>query len=125
MIHILENEWIKIEITDTGAELQRIFHKGNKLEYLWNGDPDFWPRKAPVLFPIVGKLKNNTFIYDGKPYTLPQHGFARDRNFEVVNATDNEVLFRLIQDEETLKNYPFNFILEIHYSIQHYQLEIC
>ncbi|MBC7451226.1 MAG: aldose 1-epimerase family protein, partial [Cytophagales bacterium] len=118
MLHVLQNESIRVEVSAHGAELQSIFHKGHQLEYLWNGDPAVWARKAPVLFPIVGKLKDNQFTYQGKSYTLPQHGFARDRFFQVIHSSDHEITFRLHEDEETLKQYPFAFILDIQYSIK-------
>jgi len=117
MLHVLENEWIKTEISVHGAELQSIFHKQIQLEYLWQGDSSYWPRRAPILFPIVGKLKENIFNYQDKTYSLPQHGFARDKKFEVIHKTTSKIIFRLQSTEETLKQYPFHFILDIGYSI--------
>ena len=124
MLHVLENEWIKTEISVHGAELQSIFHKQIQLEYLWQGDSSYWPRRAPILFPIVGKLKENIFNYQDKTYSLPQHGFARDKKFEVIHKTTNKIIFRLQSTEETLKQYPFHFILDIGYSISESQVII-
>ena len=124
MLHVLENEWIKTEISVHGAELQSIFHKQIQLEYLWQGDSSYWPRRAPILFPIVGKLKENIFNYQDKTYSLPQHGFARDKKFEVIHKTTSKIIFRLQSTEETLKQYPFHFILDIGYSISESQVII-
>lgn len=117
MISILENAFIKVEISTQGAELQSIFNKQSQLEYLWQGDPAVWPRKAPVLFPIVGKVKDNRYTYTGKEYSLPQHGFARDQEFKLVSSTSSAVVYRLQQSEASLKNFPFEFQLDIVYTI--------
>lgn len=117
MISILENAFIKVEVSAQGAELQSIFNKQTQLEYLWQGDPAVWPRKAPVLFPIVGKVKDNRYNYAGKEYNLPQHGFARDQEFKLLSSTPSAVVYRLQQSEESLKNFPFEFQLDIIYTI--------
>ena len=68
------NQILQIEIASKGAELQSIINKETGLEYLWNADPAFWSKKSPVLFPIVGGLKNNTYNYNNKSYQLSRHG---------------------------------------------------
>ena len=90
---ILENEILKVEIASKGAELQSMVHTGFGIEYLWNGDPAFWAKRSPVLFPIVGSLKNNTYFYQGKSYQLPRHGFARDMEFEVEKQSQKVSYF--------------------------------
>lgn len=117
MLHVLENDWLRVEVSAQGAELQSIFHKGHQLEYLWQGEAAYWPRKAPVLFPIVGKLKDNQYLFQGTTYTLPQHGFARDRTFQVMHSSAQNITFRLQHDDETLKHYPFAFTLDIKYTL--------
>jgi galactose mutarotase-like enzyme len=116
-MYILENGILKVEINSKGAELQSLVHTGSGVEYLWNGDPAFWAKRSPVLFPIVGSLKNNTFFHKGKSYQLPRHGFARDREFLVEKQTPKEIIFLLRSDEETMKNYPFQFEFRIRYQI--------
>lgn len=74
----LENEKLRLKMNLTGAELTSVFNKKNKTEYLWQADPQFWGRHAPVLFPVVGRLKDDTFTYQGQSYSLGQHGFARN-----------------------------------------------
>lgn len=115
---IIENNDLRVAIKTHGAELDSIWHKDNRLEYLWQGDAAFWGKKSPILFPIVGTLKDNNFSYEGKKYTLSRHGFARDKTFTVEKHTAKTATFLLISDEETLKNYPFMFAFRIHYALK-------
>ena len=78
----LSNDKISIQIADHGAELISIC--ANETEYLWQADPQFWGRHSPVLFPIVGRVWNNTYRHEGKTYSLGQHGFARDMDFQLT-----------------------------------------
>ncbi|EJM2938639.1 aldose 1-epimerase family protein [Listeria monocytogenes] len=114
----LENEVLLVEMKTAGAELTRIFHKDTGLEYLWNADSKFWGRHSPVLFPTVGRLVEDTYLVDGKPYHLGQHGFARDRDFQVVEQTEKSVRFELDADEDSLAVYPYKFKLSIVYTIE-------
>ncbi|EGF3894375.1 aldose 1-epimerase family protein [Listeria monocytogenes] len=114
----LENEVLLVEMKTAGAELTRIFHKDTGLEYLWNADSKFWGRHSPVLFPTVGRLVEDTYLVDGKPYHLGQHGFARDRDFQVVEQTEKSVRFELDADEDSLAVYPYKFKLSIIYTIE-------
>lgn len=118
MINTLENDFIKIDVSSKGAELQSIYHKKYSIEYLWQGDPFIWPRRAPVLFPIVGKVKNNLYTYNQDSYALPQHGFARDHTFLLFTSTESSCTYRLHHSEKTLKVFPFEFELDIIYSIE-------
>ncbi|EAG9428263.1 aldose 1-epimerase family protein [Listeria monocytogenes] len=114
----LENEVLLVEMKTAGAELTRIFHKDTGLEYLWNADSKFWGRHSPVLFPTVGRLVDDTYLVDGKQYHLGQHGFARDRDFQVIEQTENSVRFELDADEDSLAIYPYKFKLSIIYTIE-------
>ncbi|ELA3158366.1 aldose 1-epimerase family protein [Listeria monocytogenes] len=114
----LENEVLLVEMKTAGAELTRIFHKDTGLEYLWNADSKFWGRHSPVLFPTVGRLVDDTYLVDGKQYYLGQHGFARDRDFQVIEQTENTVRFELDADEDSLAIYPYKFKLSIIYTIE-------
>lgn len=113
----LSNEYLRVVINSKGAELQSIVRKDNELEYLWSGDPAFWGKKSPVLFPIVGGLKNNTYTFRDIPYQLGRHGFARDMEFEVTEHTDAHIVFHLEDSDATRKNYPFAFSFNIRYSL--------
>ena len=105
----LQNEYLSIQIAERGAELCSIMCNGK--EYLWQADPKFWGRHSPVLFPIVGKVWDDVYTVEGKNYPLSQHGFARDMDFELVSQSATEVTYRLMSTEETLKKYPFPFLL--------------
>lgn len=116
-MHTIQNEILSVGIAAKGAELQTITHKENGLSYMWNGDPAFWSKKSPVLFPIVGGLKNNEYHYKGKSYSLGRHGFARDRNFTVTELGEAGIRFTLEADEESRKVYPFDFRFSLVYTL--------
>lgn len=111
-LHTIENEELRVQVSDHGGELCSIVKKATGEEYLWNADKTFWNRHAPVLFPFVGGLKEKTYRYQGKSYTLGQHGFARDKEFELVSNNGTEIWHRLLPDKETRAVYPFDFELE-------------
>lgn len=114
----LENEFLTVEIQEMGAELTRIYDRERKREVLWNGDPAYWKRHSPILFPNVGKTYQNTVRIDGKEYPAPQHGFARDTAFRYVGGDASAAVYRMTSDEETRKRYPFDFELEITYRLE-------
>jgi len=111
----LKNNDLEINVKKAGAELTSIKYKD--YEYLWQADSKFWGRHAPVLFPIVGKLKNNECTIKGEIYSMSQHGFARDMDFEVFAQTEISITFILTNNEETMKKYPYEFELYIKYEI--------
>jgi galactose mutarotase-like enzyme len=113
----IEDQQLRISIHPKGAELQSIYHKGTQTEYMWSGDPAFWGKHSPLLFPIVGTLKGNTYYYDGQSYELPRHGFARDREFAVESQSADAITFLLRSDETSLKVFPFAFELRISYRV--------
>lgn len=113
----LINSDLIVGISEKGAELSSIKSRTNNIEYLWQGNPLFWGRKAPVLFPIVGRLQNDVYELDGKKYHLNQHGFARDYEFKVVRQNETMVSFCLKSDISTRKIYPFDFSLNITYTL--------
>lgn len=117
MNYSLENAFLKITLSDYGAELHNIKGKKENIEFLWNGDEEYWKYHAPVLFPIVGKVLNNKYIVDGNTYILPQHGLARVSEFRKTAKTESSITFNLDYSEETLKVYPFKFSFEIEYTL--------
>lgn len=118
----LKNEMLTIQVSEHGAELQSIRKCG--YEYLWQGNPEYWGRRSPVLFPIVGSVWEKCFRVDGKVYEMGQHGFARDMDFELVSAADTEVWYRLESSEKTLAAYPWPFVLEIGYRLEGSSVEV-
>lgn len=119
----LENMYLKVTINQQGAEIAKILSKENGNDYLWNADEKFWKRSAPVLFPIVGSLKDGKYTVDGQDYPMSQHGFARDMEFKMIKQPDGKkIIFRLEYNEETLKVYPYKFALEVEYNLDKYKL---
>lgn len=113
----IKNNDLTVEIAFKGAELQSIQSNETGIEYLWQGDKAYWNRKSPVLFPIVGRLKEDTYTYKGHSYSMTQHGFARDEVFELVEHTEQKAVFQLNSTEDSKKAYPFDFSLVITYEI--------
>ena len=113
----LENDYLKVNLAAKGAELQGLFSKETGIEYLWNANPKYWGKYSPVLFPIVGSLKNDSFHYQGQTYSLPRHGFARDLVFNLEKTSETEAVFTLTQSSDTLKVYPFYFELKLKYRL--------
>ena len=91
---------------------------------LWQGDPAYWKRRSPVLFPIVGSVWEKRFRVDGQVYEMGQHGFARDMDFELTSASETELWYKLESDENTLKAYPWPFVLEIGYKLAGDSVEV-
>ena len=113
----LENDYLIIETNKSGAELTRIFSKKENKEILWNGDSKYWGRHSPILFPIVGRLKDNETIIDDKTYNITQHGFARDMDFDLIDITNDSISYKLTSNEDTKKYYPYSFELIITYKL--------
>ena len=113
----LSNSIITIEVAEHGAELVSLKKDGR--EYLWSGDPAYWNRHAPILFPAVGKPYNNELHADGKVYPMKQHGFARDSEFEVVG----DGRLRLIPGPLG-ESYPYRLGLEVCYRLQDSAVEV-
>ena len=107
---ILSNEILTIEVAPHGAELVSLVKDGR--EYMWCGDPAFWNRHAPILFPAVGKPYNNEIHINGKTYPMKQHGFARDCEFEEVGKG------RMRMVDVPHENYPYSFSLEAEYRLK-------
>ena len=113
----ISNDKITIQVDSMGAELKSLKSVPDNREYMWHGDPAYWGRTSPVLFPIVGGLKDGQYRVDGTSYSMGQHGFARDREFQLKSQVASEIWFSLSSDEETLKKYPYPFQLEIGYEL--------
>ena len=91
----IENENLRVTINPKGAELTSIYNKETQLEYMWEGDPAIWGKHSPVLFPIVGTLKENLYRFNNRDYSLPRHGFARERIFILEDHQKDECVFSL------------------------------
>jgi len=111
----LKSSSLLITINSLGAEISSI-KDNNNFEYIWQAESE-WKRHTPVLFPIVGKLKNNEYFFQNKNYNLSQHGFARDLNFNLIATSENTCTYELNSTFETKKNYPFDFSFQITYCL--------
>ena len=118
MNYEIKNEHIKVKIKSFGAELNSLQKIDEDLEYIWQGDSKYWNRHSPILFPIVGRLKNDSYTYQNQKYNMTQHGFARDKEFEVIKNEADFMEFRLKSDEKTLEIYPFSFELYLSYKLE-------
>lgn len=123
MIH-LENEQVIVKIKEMGAELTSVLDRATAYEFIWQGDPNYWGRQAPILFPIVGSLKEGAVSYQGQDYRLPRHGFARDSYFRVIAQSQQAVTFELTSNDETKNLYPFDFVLQVSYILSGRRLTV-
>ena len=115
-ISTIQNEFLSVSVKHHGAELCSI--KQGETEYMWQANSEHWNRHAPVLFPIIGELKNGEFYFEGKKYAMKRHGLARNLPFELIEQTDNKLIFSLKSNEATLEKYPFLFELQISYTLK-------
>lgn len=122
-MYFLQNDSIKLRVNALGAELQEVQHRQHG-QLIWTKDDAIWNRFAPILFPIVGRLLNDQYTFDGKKYAMRQHGFARDQVFELVLQNDQTLIFSLVDNEATRKHYPFAFELQVIYTLLEQELTI-
>lgn len=118
MQHKISNMYIQASIKELGAELCSLNKANSDIEFIWQADKNYWARHSPILFPIVGKLLDDEYIYEDKIYSMSQHGFARDSLFKVFEQSEDFIVFRLESSADTLKVYPFEFILDIGYRLE-------
>lgn len=119
---ILKNNLLEVTTKSNGAELTSI--KLNGLEYLWSGDNKYWGRQAPILFPIIGGLKNGKAYIENKEYFMGRHGFARDMVFDEINNSQHKVTYLLKSNYDTLKVYPYKFELYVSYEINENRIKV-
>jgi len=120
----IQNDCLSVTIHSKGAELKSLYNKHTGIGYLWSGDPAYWAKTSPVLFPIVGTLKNDAFNYAGHSYHLGRHGFARDMDFTVTDETPSSITFTLTSNDATLQKFPFPFHFDIIYSLAKDELKV-
>lgn len=122
MIVTITNSQLTATINTLGAELISLVK--NNINYIWNIDETYWNKTSPVLFPIVGRLKNDSYSFNGEKYQLPRHGFARNMEFSFDKKSDSQVIFELNETEETKAIYPFSFKLLMAYTLMENELVI-
>ncbi len=119
----LENDYISINLKPFGAELSSLYNKQTQIEYIWQAGTA-WPKHSPVLFPIVGGLKDGEYTFENKTYKMNRHGFAREMEFGVCEENKDSIVFMLSSNEETKLKYPFDFNFFIEYKLVKNKLEI-
>ncbi|WP_321298744.1 aldose 1-epimerase family protein [Marinifilum fragile] len=125
MIYTIQNNRLKVSILEKGAELCSIQSIENGTEYIWQANPDIWGSHAPNLFPIIGCLKENAFIHEGKEYAMPKHGFVRNNtDVKLFEQRENSLTFILTSNENTRKVYPFEFEFKIHFILESNKLNV-
>lgn len=125
MKYSIESADLLVEVNSIGMELSSIRSKHSNQEYLWQGNPAFWTGQAPVLFPIIGALKNGQLNYQGKFFELPKHGLVRNSvKPKLIESGTDFLRFGMAWDAETLEIYPFKFSLEITFLLDGKSLQI-
>jgi galactose mutarotase-like enzyme len=124
MPYTLQNQYLRVGIREQGAELTSIFDLATQTEHLWQADPAVWPWHAPNLFPVVGGQTNDQLVVDGQTYPMKRHGFARNSQFTCTYADDTMVVLELRASEETRRQYPYEFVFGIAYTLDGRELEV-
>lgn len=119
---VLENDYLHCEIDVKGAEIAKLIGRQDGINYMWKQDPSLWGHSAPVLFPIVGALKDGKTVIEGKTYEMNQHGFSRNTDYEIAEQDQNHVVLHLKESAETKKMYPYDFDLYVTYQLEDHQL---
>lgn len=114
----IKNEFLTVCVNSLGAELSSVKDNLSQKEYLWQGNPAIWSGQAPLLFPITGRLLNDSYTHNGEKYSLPKHGFARKSEFTLMRSKPNLAVFGLFDNEKTRENYPFRFYLGAEYRLE-------
>jgi galactose mutarotase-like enzyme len=114
----LSNSILSVRIEETGAELKSLKEQSTGVEYIWQSDPAWWTGAAPILFPIIGGLKNDSYTYKGQTYTMPSHGLVRKKKWDFVSSDATSATFQTESDAETLKQYPFEYLLKVTYTLE-------
>lgn len=122
-MYTITNKFLTASISPDGAELKSLVNKTTGFEYIWQADPTYWNRSAPILFPIVGEVANNTLRVNGKEYTMGRHGFARDCVFTVAHQSEDEVVFMLDSSDTSTslsvtEKYPYQFHFSVGFKLE-------
>ncbi len=115
---VIENEFLRAEISSLGAEIHRLTRKSDSSEIIWNGDPSVWKNHAPVLFPFIARCLGGYFVIDGKRREfIRNHGFFRDSETELVRSDAVSAEFRLRENPGTMEKFPYSFSVTVAYTL--------
>lgn len=120
----IANNHLSVKIKQSGAELASIQSIQEGTEYMWEADPQYWGRHSSILFPIVGKVFENSYQLDGRSYALNQHGFARNMPFKVLEHHESSIRLVLEHNEESLQIYPYRFRFIASYAVKGREVSI-
>ena len=123
MEYTIQNDFLTVKISSVGAEIMSV-KTADGHEYLWQGDAKYWSGRAPIMFPICGRLFGGEYTYLGKTYTMPNHGFARKSQFSLKSASSSFVTLELVPNEEILSQYPFNFVFDVTFTLKDNTLDV-
>ena len=118
MIYTIKNQFLTVDVSDHGAEIQSIRSVKTGKEYLWQGNPEYWRNRATVIFPVCGRLCEGKYVYKGQTYEMIMHGFAKLCDFEVESHTEEQLILVLKSNDFTRKQYPFEFVLKLTYTLE-------
>lgn len=113
----IENQYLRVEANSLGGSLSSILDKERNNEILYQPEPDSWQGQDVAIFPFVARLKGKEYTHQGKRYSLKNHGLCRYYPFELIQLAPEAMTLLFVSSEETLKEYPFTFRFEIHYSL--------
>jgi len=122
---VLENEFLRVEISAKGAELTSIYNKTTQIEHIWQNSAKIWGWHAPNLFPVVGALIDDELLVDGKTYPMARHGFARQSEFILLESDEAHAYFSLPNSEKTLHVYPYKFDFQVLYTLIDNAVRLC
>ena len=123
MVYTIQNDFLSVSVSSLGAELMSIKGIDNH-EYLWQGDAKYWSGRAPIMFPICGRLFNGEYTYLDKTYTMPNHGFARKSEFSLKSASKDFVTLELVPNDEIKAQYPFSFVFDVTFALKNNCLDV-
>lgn len=119
MLHYAKNSELEIAVRQPGAELYSVKSLKSGIEYMWDSNPDIWNSSAPILFPIVGGLKDNAYLWKGEKYSMGKHGFIRENpQLQLTGITANTLTFGMGATKETRKIYPFEFEFTVRFVLE-------
>lgn len=117
-MHIIQNDQISLGAKEKGAEFCSLKAKSSQIEYIWQADPNHWGRSSCILFPVIGKMNKGLIRIEGTEYSMPKHGIVRDRDFELISKSEEQMVFEFCSDKESFQSFPFPFVLHVQYCIE-------
>ena len=122
MVDTIRNEKLEVRVKRFGAELTSLRTVDDNVEFLWQADAKYWTSQSINLFPIVGGLPGGKYELDGVAYKMESHGFAKNMEFDLVEKKQDTLVYKIMHDEKTLRQYPFKFELYVKYTIENNKL---